>query len=342
MNSSNISVFKIWEPLLDLLDQIIDAYAGLVIGISILVSGFWVIYLFHELVIIKRRYKRALNDVRDFETEAILKDLKSRFVKHVILILICFFEINAAIFAFVSILPPIEYAFLLFYFCVTSSYFTFCLLNILTTYLIRVYLDESDPGKDKVSLILFISKLLSSVCLPIVYYFIILSILLIEILFIWEFVRFIQNGKMLDRVISWIQQDLSLEFGSERRVLAIKRMRRRFRFFKCVFITCYSFLILAFPSGLLQYYLEYLQKIKHGNDSMILAIQFEMPEILYIVLAFINDLLKFSVTILAPFYLIFTIQYLCPFTCGNIYQSLRRSMIRKSQHSANKPLLPSQ
>ena len=55
---------------------------------------------------------------------------------------------------------------------------------------------------------------------------------------------------MLDRVIGWKQQDLSLEFGSEGRVLAIKRMRRLFNLFRNIFIFCSSFLVLILPIGL--------------------------------------------------------------------------------------------
>ncbi|KAI6645829.1 Fibrillin-2-like isoform X23 [Oopsacas minuta] len=197
-------------------------------------------------MIIKRRYRRALTDVRDFETEAILKDLKSRLVKHITLILICFFEITAPIFAFASSFSNAKYTLFLFYYSITSTYLTFCLLNILTSYLIRVYTYKPDSRQDRNSLIKFILKLAFTIFLPAIFYLIVFSTLLIILLFIGEIVMFIINGRMLDKVIGWKQQDLALEFGSEGRVLAIKRMRRRFRLFKAVFIACSSFLILAF------------------------------------------------------------------------------------------------
>ncbi|KAI6645830.1 hypothetical protein LOD99_13089 [Oopsacas minuta] len=290
-------------------------------------------------MIIKRRYRRALADVRDFETEAILKDLKSRLVKHVILILICFFEVTAAILAFVSVLPPIEYTLFLFYYSITSTYLTFCLLNILTSYLIRVYTYKPDSRQDRNSLIKFILKLAFTIFLPAIFYLIVFSTLLIILLFIGEIVMFIINGRMLDKVIGWKQQDLALEFGSEGRVLAIKRMRRRFRLFKAVFIACSSFLILGFPTGVLQYYLEYSTTNPNWQENMIFVYPFRIYLIPFVIIHVINNLVKIPITILALFYLFFTMQYFCASTCENIYYRLCRCLIRNSQNPNTKPLL---
>ena len=196
------------------------------------------------------KYRRALNEVRDFVTENLLLDLKSRSMKNKILLFICLFEIATPISAFISNFVHINYRCFVYYYTITFTYLTFCLLNILTTYLTRVYTCKPDSRKDRRALIIFFIKLTLTILLSLLFYIIILPSLLVIFLFIIEFLYFIKNGRMLDRVIGWKQQDLSLEFGSEGRVLAIKRMRRRFNLFRNIFIFCSSFLVLILPIGL--------------------------------------------------------------------------------------------
>ena len=105
------------------------------------------------------KYRRALNEVRDFVTENLLLDLKSRSMKNKILLFICLFEIATPISAFISNFVHINYRCFVYYYTITFTYLTFCLLNILTTYLTRVYTCKPDSRKDRRALIIFFIKL---------------------------------------------------------------------------------------------------------------------------------------------------------------------------------------
>ena len=324
-----------------LLHRIFDVYLMCRIGmsgISVLVSGLWVIYFCNELLYIKKRYKRALNEVRDFESENLLLDLKSRSVKYKILLFICLFEVVIVVLLLSCNLFPYQYppAFV-YYYAIASTYLTFCLLNILTTYLIRVYTCKPDSRKDRRALIIFLIKLTLTVLLSLLFYIIILPSLLVIFLFIREFLYFIKNGRMLDRVIGWKQQDLSLEFGSEGRVLAIKRMRRRFNLLNTVFITCTSILIYLLPSGVFVYYINYLQ----GNQRVPYLLYFNCPTWIEELNAIINDinyLIELPIIFLIIFYLLYTVNYFCVCKCA-ILNRQSRSLRRYSKNSNTEPLL---
>ena len=312
---------------------------GALIGMSVFVSVFWIIYLYSQLVNIKKRYWRALNDVRDFETENIINELKSRFVKNLILLFISLLEIFAPISAILVVLIPNEYRLLVYYYAIASIYLTFCLLNILTTYLIRVYTCKPDSKKDRRALIKFLIKLTLTVLLSLLFYIIILPSLLVIFLFIREFLYFIKNGRMLDRVIGWKQQDLSLEFGSEGRVLAIKRMRRRFNIFRNVFITCSSSLLFVLPAELVDKYFSLMVNSSSQNIIYIYHIDLAGSEELLTIFHAIIDVFTFPVTLLALFYLFFTIHYIFSPACEIIYKQLNNCLRRFSNHSNRKPLL---
>ena len=313
---------------------------GGVIGMSVFVSVFWIVYLYSELINIKKRYKRALNDVRDFEADNIINDLKSRLVKNLILLFICSFEIIAPILAFSTRFIPNEYKLLAYYYTITSVYLTFCLLNILTTYLIRVYTCKPDSKKDRRALIIFFIKLVLTILLSLLFYIIILPSLLVIFLFIVEFLCFIKNGRMLDRVIGWKQQDLSLEFGSEGRVLAIKRMRRRFNLFNTVFITCSSSLLYLLPMNLVNRYFSLMIK-STSSQSIVYIYHIELAgsEALLKMFEYIMDVLTSPVIILALFYILFTIRHICSPAFEIIHKQLKHSLRRLSNHSNRRPLL---
>ena len=317
-------------------------YEAFVVVMGMMVTIFWVLYFCNELWYIKMRYKRALNEVRDFETENILLDLKSKFVKNLILLFICLFEITAPISAFITEYIHLKYCFFPFYYTIGSTYLTFCLLNILTTYLIRVYTCKLDSKKDRRALIIFFIKLTLTFLLSLLFYIIILPSLLVIFLFIREFLYFIKNGRMLDRVIGWKQQDLSLEFGSEGRVLAIKRMRRRFHLFKAVFITCTSCLVLILPIGLTIYVIR-----TYGMDVSDRLVYIYQPKvvrekelhIISLVLELSYDLLMFPTTLMVFIYTLFTIHFALSTTCRNIYDQVNGSLKRLSKHFTTEPLL---
>ena len=323
-----------------LIHRIFYVYTAFRIGlivISVIVSALWITYFCNELRYIRKRYKRALNEVRDFETDHLLLDLKSRFVKHLMLLFISLFEIIIAILSSLCTLLPTLYRPVVFYYTMTSVYLTFCLLNTLTTYLIRVYTCKPDSKKDRRALIIFFIKLVLTILLSLLFYIIILPSLLVIFLFIVEFLCFIKNGRMLDRVIGWKQQDLSLEFGSEGRVLAIKRMRRRYILFKSVFVTCTSTLIFLLPSGACFYYINSLQ----GNQRVPYLFYYKLPtwvEELNTVINGINYLIQLPIFFLIIFYLLYTVNYFCVCKC-NILKRQYRSLRRYSENSNTKPLL---
>ena len=319
-----------------------DKYEAVVVAMSIFVTLFWIFYFCNELWYIRMRYRRALNEIRDFETENLLLDLKSRFMKNLILLSICLFEIAAPISAFIANLTHMKYALFSYYYTITSTYLTFCLLNILTTYLIRVYTCKPDSKKDRRALIIFFIKLVLTILLSLLFYIIILPCLLVIFLFIVEFLCFIKNGRMLDRVIGWKQQDLSLEFGSEGRVLAIKRMRRRFNLFKAVFITCTSFLVLILPIGLTIYIIEAYEM----DPSARLVYVYQLNVVggnelrfIHLILGISYVFLMFPLTLMAFFYTFFTIHYAFSSTCRNIYNQVNGSLRRLSKHFTTEPLL---
>eukprot|EP00800_Vazella_pourtalesii_P000864 TRINITY_DN10738_c0_g1_i2.p1 TRINITY_DN10738_c0_g1~~TRINITY_DN10738_c0_g1_i2.p1 ORF type:complete len:276 (+),score=22.17 TRINITY_DN10738_c0_g1_i2:42-869(+) len=259
-----------------LFGRIFDVYlvfrTGIIV-ISILLSGIWIIYFCNELWYIRQRYRRALSEVRDFVTENLVLDLKSRSMKNQILLSVCLLEINIIVLSLLCSLIPTQYSPFVYYYVITFTYLTFCLLNILTTYLTRVYTCKPDSRKDRRALIIFFIKLTLTILLSLLFYIIILPSLLVIFLFIIEFLYFIKNGRMLDRVIGWKQQDLSLEFGSEGRVLAIKRMRRRFNLFRNIFITCTSTLMYLLPSGVFSYYIHY----SRGNQRVEFLFYYKFP-----------------------------------------------------------------
>ena len=307
-----------------------------------MVTIFWGFCFCNELWYIRMRYKRALNEVRDFETENLLLNLKSRFVKNLILLFICFFELTAPICGFITDRINHKYCFFPYYYAIASTYLTFCLLNILTTYLIRMYTCKPDSRKDRRALIIFLIKLTLTVLWSLLFYIIILPSLLVIFLFIREFLYFIKNGRMLDRVIGWRQQDLSLEFGSEGRVLAIKRMRRRFNIFRNVLITCSSSLVLILPIELTEYIIE-----THGLDPSDRFVYIYRPKVIgeeelnviSQILRFSYFLLMFPLTIMVFFYMLFTLHYAFSSTCRNIYNQVNASLKRLSKHFATQPLL---
>ena len=330
MDSNNIST-----PLTPL-HYTINSYFGIVVGFSVLVSGFWVVYFSHELVYIRRRYRRAINQVRTFETEAVINDQKFKFVKYLIMMLICLFEIVAPISALINYIAdlPIEYACVLYSICYSSLYLAFSLLNILTAYITRAYRSAPDYRQDKLSTIFFLSKLALSIAITAINYFISISLVLLYLLFIREFIIFVIKGRLLDRVIGWKQQDIALEFGSEGRVLAIKRTRRHYRWMKGIFIACTCPLSISAPTKLIELYLSY------GGDTIYIFIySFQMPQeikkLITEVIQWADICLDFPVTILALVYLIYTILYFVPHCSFNhrvnscFYRNPRQSSARK-------------
>ena len=335
MNSSNN-----YSTLHNDINIIYHTCEGAVIGMSVFVSVFWVFYLCNELWYIKMKYRRALNEVRDFVTENLLLDLKSRSMKNKFLLFICLFEIAAPISAFISSIVHINYRCFVYYYTITFTYLTFCLLNILTTYLTRVYTCKPDSRKDRRALIIFFIKLTLTILLSLLFYIIILPSLLVIFLFIIEFLYFIKNGRMLDRVIGWKQQDLSLEFGSEGRVLAIKRMRRRFNLFTNVFIICSSSLLFLLPIGLVEKYFLLMVKTT-SSQSIIYIYHIDLPasQELQMIFSLVIDVLTIPVTVLALFYLFFTIHYICSPAFEIVYNQLNRYLRKFSKQSNRKPLL---
>ena len=315
MDSNNISTSLV--PL----DHIVHAYFGIVICFSLIVTGFWVVYFFHELLCIRRRYKRAMEDVRTFETEAVICDQKFKFVKNLILMLICVFESVAPISAFIGGLSNLlEFASFAYLICLFSIFLVFSLLNILTNYLIRMYKCTPDSKQDKLSIVSFLSKLALCISLSTIHYLLFVASLLIYTLFLREFILFVINGRLLDRVIGWKQQDLALENGTEGRVLAIKRMRRQYRLMKSIFIACSSCLILGLLLKPIRLYLQYNLRMPVGFDREILIYYFQISPIIIKwvipILSWSESISNIPITVLALVYLIYTIYYFSSATCS--------------------------
>ena len=345
MDFNNISKY------INSLDYVIHAYFVLVVGFSVLVSVFWVVYLLHELVCIRRRYRRAMNDVITFETEAVISDMKFRFVKNLVMMLICLFEIVAPIsWAISTILTlvnlPIEYVSFAYLICISSIFLVFSLLNIITAYLIRAYRCTPDPRQDKRSTVLFLFKLALSIALSAMNCLIFISSLLIYILFIREFIILIVKGRLLDRVIGWKQQDLALEIGSEGRVLAIKKMRRQYRWLKNIFIVCSISLILSLPAKPINLYLTHQEQMPVGIGRDILMYYFQMSPIvrewLMGITTWLDNCLALPLTVLALVYLIYTVYYFSAGSRGSINFRLNISCFNRttSQPSIKRPFLP--
>ena len=323
-------------------------YYAIVVGTAIFVTLFWIVYFSHDIMVIKQRLNRfkLASSYENNDTDT--KRQEAKLFQNQILILICISEILPAI------IPIIIYNMRLFdlvsvleFYSFSLTYLTFYLLNKLTTHLIHCYKSKSTNYR-RVFSMLFLKLILILLVSPVNIYLLLIPNGIIFLLFIREFIQYIKNCNTLYTVIGWQEQDTVLEFGAKNRVLCLKRMRRQFRRLFRLGICCTSCLLLLIPNGIMIQFLRLVVTKGGCRDLLAHFIQakiidnneiIEKINLGIYILASMNNVIAFPLSIFALIYIVFTLHFWYGSTLRDLNTKLYYYLRSNSNNSIKNPLL---
>ena len=323
-------------------------YYAIVVGTAIFVTLFWIVYFSHDIMVIKQRLNRFKLASSYENNDTDIKRQEAKLFQNQILILICISEINPAIIAIIRYnMRLLDLVSVLEFYLSSLTYLTFCILNKLTTHLILCYKSKSTNYR-RVFSMLFLKSILILLVSPVNIYLLLIPNGIIFLLFIREFIQYIKNCNTLYTVIGWQEQDTVLEFGAKNRVLCLQRMRRQFRRLFRLGICCTSCLLLLIPNSIMIQFLRLVVTKCGCRDLLAHFIQakiidnneiIEKINLGIYILASMNNVIAFPLSIFALIYIVFTLHFWYGSTLRDLNTKLYYYLRSNSNNSIKNPLL---